>query len=117
VLAGIVMFPLVVAGAMIVGIGSGWLASVALLDMSPADFAKGLRLFFLPFDVEYGMVKAASFGAAVTLIGSMRGLRARGGAQGVGRAATQAVVYSAVLILILDAFWAVVWLLGREPTP
>jgi phospholipid/cholesterol/gamma-HCH transport system permease protein len=116
VLAGIVMFPLVVAGAMIVGIASGWLASVALLDMASADFVKGLRLFFLSFDVQYGMVKAGSFGGAVTLIGCARGLRAQGGAQGVGRAATQAVVYSAVMILILDAFWAVVWLLGREPT-
>jgi phospholipid/cholesterol/gamma-HCH transport system permease protein len=37
----------------------------------------------------------------------------RGGSQGVGRAATSAVVVSAVLILVLDAFWAVVWLLGR----
>jgi phospholipid/cholesterol/gamma-HCH transport system permease protein len=116
VVAGIVMFPLVVAGAMVVGIGSGWLASVLLLDLSSPEFVKGLRLFFLTFDVEYGVVKAASFGGAVTLIGCMRGLRAQGGAQGVGRAATQAVVYSAVMILVLDAFWAVVWLLGREPT-
>jgi phospholipid/cholesterol/gamma-HCH transport system permease protein len=34
---------------------------------------------------------------------------------GVGRSATAAVVYSAVMILVLDAFWAVTWLLGREP--
>jgi len=45
----------------------------------------------------------------------MQGLAARGGAQGVGRAATSAVVYSAVIILVLDAFWAVVWLLGNKP--
>jgi phospholipid/cholesterol/gamma-HCH transport system permease protein len=116
VLAGVVMFPLVVAAAMMMGVGSGWLASVVLLDLSSAEFVKGLRLFFQAFDVEYGIVKAASFGAAVTFIGCIRGLRAQGGAQGVGRAATQAVVYSAVMILILDAVWAVVWLLGREPT-
>ncbi|HEX9564141.1 MAG TPA: ABC transporter permease, partial [Gemmatimonadaceae bacterium] len=61
----------------------------------------------------YGMVKAASFGTAVTWIGCMQGLQARGGAEGVGRAATSAVVYSAVVILVLDAFWAVIWLLGR----
>ncbi len=114
VLAGVVMFPLVVAAAMIVGVAAGWLAAALLLDVSSAEFIKGLRLFFRVFDVQYGVVKAASFGAAVTLIGSMRGLRARGGAQGVGDAATSAVVYSAVMILVLDAFWAVVWLLGRE---
>jgi phospholipid/cholesterol/gamma-HCH transport system permease protein len=59
-------------------------------------------------------VKAASFGFAVTLVGARRGFQATGGATGVGRAATSAVVYSAVLILVLDAFWAVTWLLGRE---
>jgi phospholipid/cholesterol/gamma-HCH transport system permease protein len=112
--AGVVMFPVVVATAMIVGVGSGWLASLFLLDLSTAEFVKGLRLFFQPFDVRYGLVKAASFGGAVTLIGCVRGLKARGGAQGVGAAATSAVVYSAVFILVLDAFWAVVWLLGHE---
>ena len=115
VLAGAFMFPIVVGAAMLAGIGAGWLASVGLLDMSSAEFVKGLRLFFDSFDVRYGLVKAASFGAAVTLIGSRRGLQARGGAQGVGDAATSAVVYSAVTILILDTFWAVVWLLGHTP--
>jgi phospholipid/cholesterol/gamma-HCH transport system permease protein len=114
VLAGIVMFPVVVAGSMIVGVAAGWGASVTLLHLSPEEFMKGVRLFFQTFDVEYGLVKSASFGAATTLIGSIRGLKTEGGAVGVGRAATSAVVYSAVLILVLDAFWAVTWLLGRE---
>ena len=69
-----------------------------------------------PGDVRYGLVKSASFGLAITLIGARRGLRAEGGAVGVGSAATSAVVYSAVLILVLDAFWAVTWLLGHEAT-
>jgi len=114
VLAGVVMFPVIVGASMVIGVGAGWAASVALLHLSTADFAKGVRLFFQTFDVEYGLVKSASFGFAVTLIGSIRGLRTQGGAVGVGRAATSAVVYSAVLILVLDAFWAVTWLLGRE---
>src|SRR6266550_6105428 len=113
VLAGTVMFPVIVGAAMVVGVGAGWIASVVLLHLSSPDFVKGLRLFFQTFDAEYGMVKAASFGFAVTLIGSRRGLRAEGGAVGVGQAATSAVVYSAVMILVLDAFWAVTWLLGR----
>ena len=73
-----------------------------------------MQKFFETFDVRYGLVKSASFGFAVTMIGSARGLRAQGGATGVGRAATSAVVYSAVAILTLDAFWAMTWLLGRE---
>jgi len=113
VLAGGVMFPIVVAASMIVGVGAGWIASVLLLHLSTPEFTKGVRLFFNTFDVEYGLVKSASFGVAVTLIGCARGLRTEGGAVGVGRAATSAVVYSAVLILVLDAFWAVTWLLGH----
>jgi len=114
VLAGTIMFPIVVGAAMLTGVLSGWMASVGLLDITSPDFIKGVRLFFSGFDVRYGLVKAASFGFIVTLIGCIRGLRAAGGAEGVGRAATSAVVYSAVMILVLDAFWAVVWLLGTE---
>ena len=115
VLAGTVMFPIIVGVAIVVGVGAGWAASVALLQISSEEFTKGLRLFFETFDVQYGLVKAASFGTVVTWIGCMQGMSARGGAQGVGRAATAAVVYSAVMILLLDAFWAVVWLLGHKP--
>jgi phospholipid/cholesterol/gamma-HCH transport system permease protein len=114
VLAGIVMFPVVVGAAMVMGVASGWVASIGLLDISSAEFVKGMRLFFSAFDVRYGLVKASSFGFMVTLIGSVRGLRAGGGAEGVGRAATDAVVYSAVMILVLDAFWAIIWLLGSQ---
>lgn len=114
VIAGTVMFPIVVGLAMVVGVAAGWGASVMLLELSSPDFVKGLRLFFTGFDVRYGLVKAASFGAAVTLIGCMSGMRASGGAEGVGRAATRAVVYSAIMILVLDAFWATVWLLGKS---
>lgn len=113
VLAGTLMFPVVVGVAMFVGLLSGWAASLLLLDLSSHEFMKGARLFFDSFDVRYGLVKAASFGFIVTILASAAGLRTRGGAQGVGGAATKAVVQSAVMILVLDAFWAMVWLLGR----
>jgi phospholipid/cholesterol/gamma-HCH transport system permease protein len=113
VLAGAAMFPVVVALAMVVGLIAGWTASVLLLGISSAQFVRGVRLFYEHFDVRYGLVKASSFGLAVTLIGAAAGLAAGGGAQGVGRATTRAVVRSAVAILVLDAFWAMVWLLGR----
>ena len=115
VLAGTVMFPVIVGIAIVVGVAAGWVASVSMLQISSEEFTKGLRLFFDTFDVQYGLVKAASFGTVVTWIGCMQGMSAFGGAQGVGRAATAAVVYSAVMILVLDAFWAVFWLLGHKP--
>ena len=113
VLAATLMFPVVVGIAMLVGVASGWLAAIGLLDITTPQFLKGVRIFFVDFDVRYGLVKAASFGAAVSLIGCRAGLTTEGGAQGVGRNATRAVVISAVMILVLDAFWALVWLSGR----
>jgi phospholipid/cholesterol/gamma-HCH transport system permease protein len=113
VIAGTLMFPVVVGIAMVVGVIAGWAASVVLLDIASAEFVKGVRMFFDPFDVRYGVVKAASFGFAVTLVACEAGMTAGNGARGVGEAATRAVVTSAVAILVLDAFWAVVWLLGR----
>ena len=113
VLAGTLTFPILVGLAIVIGVASAWIASELLLDMPTAEFVKGVRRFFDPFDVRYGMVKAASFGFAVTLGACRSGLGASGGAQGVGASATRAVVQGAVAILVLDAFWAVTWLLGR----
>ena len=114
VVASTMMFPIVVGLAMVVGMLSGWGASLVLLDMTTPQFLKGVRIFFSEFDVRYGLVKSASFGAAVSLIGCHAGLNTQGGAQGVGRGATRAVVLSAIMILVLDAFWAITWLSGRS---
>jgi phospholipid/cholesterol/gamma-HCH transport system permease protein len=113
VLAGIVMFPVAVAFAMAMGVATGWLSATTLLPITTAEFVRGLRLFFVPFDIQYGLIKAASFGFVITLIGCYLGLGTRGGAEGVGRATTLTVVYSAEMILVLDAYWAVTLLRAR----
>ncbi len=110
VLAGTVMVPLVVALGIVTGLLTGWLTSLALLDLSTAEFLKGLKLLYRFKDIWFGLAKSASFGLTITLVGCRLGLGTRGGAEGVGRSTTRAVVYSAMLILVLDAFWAVVLL-------
>ena len=110
VLAGTLMFPIVTALAMAVGVGAGYVTALNLLDLSSAEFIKGLQLFYKFKDIWFGLVKAASFGAAVTLLGCLQGLATTGGAAGVGRRTTMAVVYGCEAILVLDAFWAVVLL-------
>jgi phospholipid/cholesterol/gamma-HCH transport system permease protein len=110
VLAGVLMFPVVVAFANAIGITAGWITALNLLDMSTPEFVRGLRLFFVPFDVVFSLIKAASFGLAVTAIGAFYGFHTMGGAAAVGRSTTQAVVVGSMLILVLDAFWAVVLL-------
>jgi phospholipid/cholesterol/gamma-HCH transport system permease protein len=106
VAAGTLMFPVVVAFAMAMGIFMGWVAATTLLPINTAQFLHGLRLYFAPFDVEFGLIKSASFGFVITTIGCFLGLNTRGGAEGVGSATTRTVVYSAEMILVLDAYWA-----------
>jgi phospholipid/cholesterol/gamma-HCH transport system permease protein len=110
VLAGLLMFPVIVAFANTIGIIAGWATALNLLDMTTPEFVRGLRLFFRPFDVTFSLLKAASFGVAVTSVGAFFGFHTSGGAAAVGRSTTQAVVVSSMLILVLDAFWAVVLL-------
>ena len=110
VLAGLVMFPAVIVLATAMGILAGWSASLTLLDMSTTEFVRGLRLFFEPGDIRFASIKSMSFGLIVTGAGSFYGFHAKGGAGGVGVATTRAVVASSMLILVLDAFWALVLL-------
>ncbi len=110
VLAGVLMFPIIVILASAMGVVAGWGSSMVLLDMSNAEFLKGLRFFFEPWDVQFAAIKSVSFGLIVTGVGSFYGFHTKGGAAGVGIAATRSVVLASILILALDAFWAVVLL-------
>ena len=110
VLAGAIMFPVVVMLANAIGIVAGWGTALALLDMSSPEFIKGLKLFFLPFDVQYSIIKSMSFGVTVTAVGCFFGFHTVGGAEGVGKATTKSVVVASMIILVLDAFWAAVLL-------
>ncbi len=110
VLAGILMFPIIVMFANTVGIIAGWITSLNLLGMSTADFVHGLRLFYEPFDITFCLIKMTSFGLIVTSIGCYQGFETSGGAEGVGVSTTRAVVISCMLILVFDAFWALILL-------
>ncbi len=110
VLAGTLMFPVIVVFANVIGIFSGWITAINLLEMSTAEFVRGVRVFYEPFDLTYSLIKTTSFGFVVTLIGCFQGFTTDGGAEGVGISTTRAVVISSMLILVLDAFWAAVLL-------
>ena len=94
----------------IIGITAGWITAINLLDMSTEEFLRGLRLFHDPFDITYSLIKMTSFGLIVTIVGCYEGFTTRGGAEGVGISTTRAVVVSSMLILVFDAFWAVMLL-------
>jgi phospholipid/cholesterol/gamma-HCH transport system permease protein len=106
VLAGLLMFPIIVIFSNLVSMTFGLVTAVALLHMSPQTFLRGVRLFYKHFDLIFSVIKSISFGGVITMVGCYQGFNTRGGAEGVGVSTTRAVVISGMLILVLDAFWA-----------
>jgi len=100
--AAVVTLPLLTIVADIIGIAGGWTVATATLDFSSATYIRNTWDFLEPWDVISGLIKAAVFGFLVALMGCYHGYHASGGARGVGRATTHAVVSAAVLIFATD---------------
>jgi len=96
--------PLLTAEAIAVGIGAGYLVGVYLLGIDPTYSWWNMLKYTNTSDVIVGMIKAFIFGGIVALIGCHKGLNCGQGAEGVGRATTEAVVYSSITILITNFF-------------
>ena len=102
VATGVMLPPLTVI-ADFVGLFGGWIISVVFLGLTSVQYWNSAwRSLKWYDDVLQGLLKPLIFGLTLSLIGCFYGLRTTGGTQGVGRATTQAMVTSAVLILILD---------------
>jgi phospholipid/cholesterol/gamma-HCH transport system permease protein len=110
VLACLVMIPVLVVFADVMGVAAGWIASKQALPVTDADFAYGARVFWRPFDAWYSIIKAFFFAGAIGLVSCYMGYTTKQGAEGVGRSTTGAVVFSSVLILLLDTILAKVLL-------
>jgi phospholipid/cholesterol/gamma-HCH transport system permease protein len=100
--AGIVAIPVLVMMANAFGILVGYIVAQSSLGLTYADFEFGARYFFKPLDLWYSLVKSFAFAGAVTIIPCYIGFNTQQGAEGVGRATTQAVVAASVTILLLD---------------
>jgi phospholipid/cholesterol/gamma-HCH transport system permease protein len=110
-IAGILMMPVLVLVADIIGVFGGYLVGIYKLDFNPHNYIVNTFEYLEPFDVGSGLVKAAVFGFLIALMGCYHGFNSKGGAQGVGRATTNAVVSGAMLVLvsnyiITEAFFA-----------
>lgn len=104
VFAGIFVLPILTVIAEFVGVLGGWLLSVMSLNISSVVFWRGVRLNYFPITLYGGLIKSMTFGLTLTVMGCYYGLRAEGGAEGVGEATTKAVISSTILVLFLDYF-------------
>ena len=104
-IAGVVMLPVLTVFADLVGNAAGYLVAT-VNGVASGGFINTLKAQILPYDVYMGMVKTIVFGIVIVIVGAQQGLRTTGGATGVGRATTNSVVISIVIIYILNFFLA-----------
>jgi len=102
--ASTIMMPLLVVMANGVGIFGGYLVSVVLMGANPVAYIDRTFQFMDLNDLFSGLIKAAAFGFLLALIGCLQGFYTSGGAEGVGRSTTAAVVSASIAILISDFF-------------
>lgn len=102
IVAAVLINPFLVIISMFVGIGGGYLAALLTGIIETSDYIDGLYIEFKPFSVTYAMIKTVFFAYVITSIPAYHGYYVQGGALEVGRASTKAVVYSSIMILILN---------------
>ncbi len=104
VIAGVIMVPILTIVSDFVGIIGGYFVGVVILDINAGAFVKNITRYVELDDIYNGLIKAAVFGLILSLVGCYKGFNTTGGAEGVGRATTEAVVLASITILVSDYF-------------
>ncbi len=102
IIAALFFFPILCAMSMITGIAGGYLSVLLTNAVTPGDYEYGIHIYFVPFYIIYAMVKILIFAFIIASVSAYFGYNVKGGAINVGKASTQAVVYSSVLILLFN---------------
>lgn len=105
----VVSLPLLTAEAILVGIVAAYLVGTQLLGIDGGYFLNNMEKFTKYKDVVAGLMKALVFGLIIVTVSCYKGLNCDEGAEGVGRATTEAVVVSSVAILIANFFITLVF--------
>jgi phospholipid/cholesterol/gamma-HCH transport system permease protein len=104
VLASVISMPLLTAESIAIGIAAGYLVGVFLLGIDPAYSYYNIVRYTGDIDLSIGLIKSVIFGGILSLVGCYKGMTCGEGAEGVGRATTEAVVYASISILICNFF-------------
>ncbi len=93
----------------VMGMFGGYIVGVYMLDISPLHYIQINNESVRWPDIPKGLIKAAAFGLIITAVACRQGLSANGGALGVGRATTTAVVRSKVIIIAADLAFSILF--------
>jgi phospholipid/cholesterol/gamma-HCH transport system permease protein len=101
-LAAVITIPMLIVLAAALSIGSGYLVSTVSGSFTSAEFLEGLTSFYIPYNVIIMIVKALVYAFLLTTVSAYHGYHVKPGSMALGRAGTDAVVYSNILILVAD---------------
>ncbi len=103
-LAAFLTLPCLTLYGDIIGMYCGYFYTVVLMGVNKTIYISQTLTFLELWDIIGGLIKASVFGLVIAIIGCWQGLKAEGGAEGVGRATTKTVVISSIAILIINFF-------------
>jgi phospholipid/cholesterol/gamma-HCH transport system permease protein len=109
VIALVITLPLLTFFADIMGLLGGAAIGLVLLDVSPLQYLTRVPQVIDSSDLFVGLFKAPIFAFFIAIISCMHGLRVSGSAESVGRETTRAVVKSIFLVIVLDAFFSILF--------
>ena len=104
VLATVFFYPFLISLGMFLGILGGWVTGVLSGLFSGADYILGIQTDFDPFLLVYAIIKTLIFAFLIATVPSYHGYYVKGGSIAVGKASTQAVVWTTILIVIANYF-------------
>ena len=104
-LALLIMLPCLTLFSDVIGILGGYVIGKNSLGIGSGFYFKRTLEALVLKDIYTGLIKSFSFGAIISLIGCYQGFMVRGGAEGVGKATTNSVVVSMILIIVVDCIW------------
>ncbi|MBE0424024.1 MAG: ABC transporter permease [Lutibacter sp.] len=104
IIATVFFYPLLISLAMFLGIFGGYVAGTLTGLFFSEDYLYGIRLDFDPYYIQYALIKTVVFAFVIATIPAYHGYYVKGGSLEVGRASTQAVVWTSVVIILLNYF-------------
>jgi len=102
IIASVIINPFVIVISMFLGVFGGWAAAASSGLMLPSDYIEGIQQQFNSFHVTYALIKTLFFAFVIASVSAYHGYRTEGGALEVGASSTRAVVYSNIVILLLN---------------
>ena len=104
IIATVLFYPFLIILGMFLGIFGGWIAGVLSGLFSGIDFITGVQMEFKPFLIAYALIKTVVFAFLIATVPSYHGYYVKGGSLEVGKASTQSVVWTIVIIVIANYF-------------